>query len=107
MFSCSRHRVSTSDVEVSGPVVARLWISSSAVDTDFVVKLIDQYPPSPDYPEGYAMNVAEGIVRARFRSFEQPGPRFRRAYAIKNEPLTPGEVYEVTIDLWSGQLPVS
>ena len=89
------------DTEVSGPVVARLWISSSAVDTDFVVKLIDQYPPSPDYPEGYAMNVAEGIVRARFRSFAQPGPGFRRAYAIKEEPLTPGEVYDVTIDLWS------
>ena len=89
------------DVEVSGPVVARLWVSSSAVDTDFVVKLIDQYPPSPDYPEGYAMNVAEGIVRARFRSFEQTGPGFRRAYAIRSEPLTPGEVYEITIDLWS------
>ena len=89
------------DIEVSGPVVARLWVSSSAVDTDFVVKLIDQYPPSPDYPEGYAMNVAEGIVRARFRSFEQTGPGYRRAYAIKEEPLTPGELYEVTIDLWS------
>lgn len=89
------------DIEVSGPVVARLWVSSSAVDTDFVVKLIDQYPPSPDYPEGYAMNVAEGIVRARFRSFEQTGSGYRRAYAIKEEPLTPGELYEVTIDLWS------
>ena len=89
------------DVEVSGPVAARLWVSSSAVDTDFVVKLIDQYPPSPDYPEGYAMNVAEGIVRARFRSFEQPGPRFRRAYAVREEPLVPGETYEVTVDLWS------
>lgn len=89
------------DLEVSGPVVARLWISSSAVDTDFVVKLIDQYPPTPDYPEGYAMNVAEGVVRARFRSFDQPGPGFRRAYAVREEPLTPGEEYEVTIDLWS------
>ena len=89
------------DVEVSGPVVARLWVSSSAVDTDFVVNLIDQYPPSADYPEGYAMNVAEGIVRARFRSFEQDRPSFRRAYAIKEEPLVPGEMVEVTVDLWS------
>ena len=89
------------DLEVTGPVVARLWVSSSAVDTDFVVKLIDQYPPTPDYPEGYAMNVADGIVRARLRSFTQAGPGFRRAYAVRNEPLTPGEVYEVTIDLWS------
>jgi len=89
------------DVEVSGPVVARLWVSSSAVDTDFVVNLIDQHPPSADYPEGYAMNVAEGIVRARFRSFEQDRPSFRRAYAIKEEPLVPGEMVEVTVDLWS------
>lgn len=89
------------DLEVSGPVVARLWVSSSAVDTDFVVKLIDQYPPTPDYPEGYAMNVAEGIVRARLRAFTQAGPGFRRAYAVRSEPLTPGEVYEVTVDLWS------
>ncbi len=89
------------DVEVSGPVVARLWVSSSAVDTDFVVNLIDQYPPSADYPEGYAMNVAEGIVRARFRSFEQDRPSFRRAYAVKEEPLVPGEMVEVTVDLWS------
>ena len=89
------------DVEVSGPVAARLWVSSSAVDTDFVVNLIDQYPPSADYPEGYAMNVAEGIVRARFRSFEQDRPSFRRAYAIKEEPLVPGEMVEVTVDLWS------
>ena len=89
------------DLEVSGPVVVRLWISSSAVDTDFTGKLIDQYPPTPDYPEGYAMNVADGIVRARLRAFAKRGPGFRRAYAVRNEPLTPGDVYELTIDLWS------
>ena len=89
------------DVEATGPVVLRLWVSSSAVDTDFIAKLIDQFPPTPDYPEGYAMNVADGIVRARLRSFARVGPAFRRAYALRSEPLTPGEVYELTIDLWS------
>ena len=47
------------------------------------------------------MNVADGVVRARLRAFTQPGPAFRRAYAVRDEPLTPGDVYEVTVDLWS------
>lgn len=60
-------------VELTGQVVARLWVSSSAPDTDFTIKLLDVYPPSADYPEGCAINLAHGILRMRFRdSFEQP-----------------------------------
>jgi putative CocE/NonD family hydrolase len=87
-------------MEVTGQVWSELWISSSAVDTDFTATLIDQYPPTPDYPDGYAMNLETGIVRARFRSFMQPGQRFHRVYGIKEEPLQPDAVYPVTIDLW-------
>ena len=46
-----------------------LWVSSSAVDTDFTAKLIDQYPPTADYPDGYAMLLTDSVVRARLRSF--------------------------------------
>jgi putative CocE/NonD family hydrolase len=75
------------DVEVTGPLVARLWISSDCPDTDFTAKLVDVYPPNEDYPEGFAMNVTDGIVRVRYRdSWERP------------ELMTPGEVYEVTIE---------
>ncbi|HSI18052.1 MAG TPA: CocE/NonD family hydrolase, partial [Sphingomonas sp.] len=42
------------DMELTGQVVARLFVSSSCVDTDFTIKLIDVYPPSTDYPEGFA-----------------------------------------------------
>ena len=71
---------------VAGPVTARLFISSSAPDTDFTVKLVDVYPPNEDYPHGFAMNLTEGIFRCRFHeSFERP------------EPLEPGEVYEIEI----------
>lgn len=71
---------------MAGPVTARLFISSSAPDTDFTVKLIDVHPPNEDYPQGFAMNLTEGILRCRFhKSFEHP------------EPLTPGEVYEIEI----------
>ena len=74
------------DMELTGQVVARLFVSSSCVDTDFTIKLIDVYPPSTDYPQGFAMNLAHGILRARFRhSFEQP------------EPMTSGSVHEIEI----------
>ncbi len=73
-------------IELTGSVVAHLHISSSAIDTDFTIKLVDVHPPSPDYPEGYAMNLAHGILRARFRtSFETP------------EPMEPGKIYALSI----------
>jgi uncharacterized protein len=75
------------DMEVTGPVVITLWISSSAPDTDFTAKLIDVHPPNADYPQGYAMNLTDGILRCRYRrSWESP------------ELLGPGEVAEITIE---------
>lgn len=73
-------------VVIAGSVVARLRVSSSAVDTDFTVKLIDEYPPSIDYPNGFAMNLTDGIARSRFREgFEE---------AL---PLTPDTEFELTV----------
>ena len=75
------------DLEVTGSVFIKLWISSDAPDTDFTAKLIDLYPPSDDYPEGYAMNLTDGILRCRYRrSWEKP------------EMLREGEVDEITIE---------
>ncbi len=69
------------DLVVAGHPVVELWIASDAPDTDFVAKLIDVYPPSNDYPAGFALGVSEGVQRAKFRhGFEQP------------ELLEPGEV---------------
>jgi uncharacterized protein len=74
------------DVEVTGPVIANLWITSSCPDTDFTIKLIDVYPANEDYPEGFAMNVTDGIMRVRYRrSFEHP------------QMLRSGEVAAVTV----------
>ena len=74
------------DTEVTGSIAAALHVSSSAVDTDFTIKLVDVYPATEDYPEGYALNLAHGILRARFRnSFEHP------------EPLEPHQVHAITI----------
>jgi putative CocE/NonD family hydrolase len=74
------------DTEVTGPIVAHLHIASDRPDTDFTLKLIDVHPPNEDYPEGFAMNLTDGIVRARYRkSWENP------------EPLVPGEPAEVEV----------
>ncbi|PJE27009.1 hypothetical protein SAMN06297129_3201 [Pseudooceanicola antarcticus] len=55
------------DLLVAGPVTIRLKVSTDAPDTDFTAKLVDVYPPSPDYPRGYAMNITDGIFRVRYR----------------------------------------
>ena len=72
------------DLEVTGPVTVTLWAASSAPDTDFVARLIDVHP------DGFAQNLTDGIIRARYRqSLEEP------------ELLEPGNAYEYTIDLWA------
>jgi putative CocE/NonD family hydrolase len=55
------------DVAVVGAVEVVLRVSSDCLDTDFTAKLIDLHPPNDDYPEGFAMNVADGIFRMRYR----------------------------------------
>lgn len=55
------------DLVVAGKVKIKLWVDSDAPDTDFTAKLVDVYPPSDDYPQGYAMNITDGIFRARYR----------------------------------------
>jgi hypothetical protein len=70
------------ELEVTGPVKIVLYASSDAVDTDFVVKLIDVHP------DGRSIGMAEGVVRARYReSLSKP------------QLLEPGKVYTFTIDL--------
>lgn len=74
------------DLVIAGPVEAVLWVSTDCPDTDFTVKLVDVYPPNEDYPQGYAMNLTDGILRCRYRrSWERP------------QPLRPGEVVRLKI----------
>jgi putative CocE/NonD family hydrolase len=54
-------------MEVTGRLIVKLWASSDAPDTDFTAKLIDVYPPSPDFPAGVDLNIGDSIVRARYR----------------------------------------
>jgi hypothetical protein len=74
----------TEPVEVTGRIWAQLAVSSDCPDTDFTVKLTDVYP------DGRSMLLCDGILRAAFRkSFE------------REQPLEPGGVYQLKVDLWS------
>jgi len=71
-------------LEVTGRVRAKVFIASSAADTDVSVRLCDVYP------DGQSYLIAEGMLRLRYRkSFAQP------------ERLTPGKIEEVCVDCWS------
>jgi len=72
------------DVEVTGPVSVTLFASTNASDTDFTAKLVDVEP------SGYARNLTDGIIRARYRNGRGPASF-----------IQPGRVYEYAIDLWA------
>lgn len=72
------------DIEVTGRVGVKLFVSSSCPDTDFTAKLCDVYP------DGRSYNVLDGIVRMRYTD------RFRALRALE-----PGRIYEADVDLWS------
>ena len=70
-------------VRIAGPIRVRVFGSTNAPDTDFTAKLIDEVPPSSDFPEGFALNLADSICRGRYRGY-RADPAF----------LDPGEIYE-------------
>jgi putative CocE/NonD family hydrolase len=72
------------NTEVTGPISLDLYVSSSAVDTDFTGKLVDVWP------NGFAQNLTEGILRLRYRNSQE-----------KPELGNPGEVYHISVDLWA------
>ena len=67
---------------IAGPVTMKLYASTDGPDTDWMVKLVDVHP------NGFAVNIAEGMLRARFRKGLD-----------RMELLQPGQIYEFEIDL--------
>lgn len=72
------------DLEVTGPITATLFVKSSAVDTDFTGKLVDVAP------DGFAKDVAEGVLRMRYRDSQEHASL-----------MNPGQTYQISLDLWS------
>jgi hypothetical protein len=71
-----------SPLDVVGPLRLVLYASSSARDTDFSARLTDVFP------DGRAIQLQSGILRARYRNAEA-------------ELLEPGQIYRLEIDLWA------
>jgi putative hydrolase, CocE/NonD family len=67
------------DILVTGLIEAKLFISSSALDTDFMVKVLDM--PGNDR----AIAITEGATRAKYRN------------SWKEELLTPNEIYDIAV----------
>lgn len=74
--------VLTQAVEVTGDIKLKLFIASSALDTDFTAKLVDVYP------DGRAMILTDGILRTRYRES-----------ATAEKFMEPGKIYALTVDL--------
>jgi predicted acyl esterase len=74
-------------VEIAGPIRGAVYGETDGPDTDFTAKLIDEYPASADYPEGFALNVADSICRGRYRGWRREA-----------DLLEPGEVYEFEME---------
>lgn len=72
------------NLEVTGPVEVTLYASSSAINTDFTAKLVDVYP------DGRAIRLCEGIIRASFRNPE-----------ATPSAIQPNKIYKYNISLWS------
>ncbi len=80
------------DVEVTGPVEAKLFAATSARDTDWMMRLIDVYP------DGRCALLCDGVMRARCRD-----PKNHGAFTgqVLSE-IRPDEVYEYTLAFWRG-----
>jgi uncharacterized protein len=72
----------TEPLTFAGNAEAKLHVSTDTPDADWAVKLIDVYP------DGFAQNIARGILRGRYRNS-----------LLKPELMQPGQVYEITVDL--------
>jgi len=97
--------------DLVGAVEVELWVTTNGPDTDFTAKLVDVYPPSADYPRGYAMNLSDGIARLRY--LDNPEyPRLRQPGELTKVRLTlppvgnrfmPG--HRIRIDISSSNFP--
>lgn len=85
------------ELTLAGPILADLWVSTSGTDSDWIVKLIDVFPPdAEDTPVenrtrpmgGYQMMVRSEVIRGRFRSS-----------LTHPEPFVPGEPTQVKLEL--------
>jgi predicted acyl esterase len=94
------------ETEITGPLAARLFVSSSTPDADLflVVRVFD--PEGQEVVFQGALDpstpVAQGWLRASHRRLDARRSQPYRPYHTHErvEPLSPGEVYPVDVEIW-------
>lgn len=92
------------DLEIAGPIRARIYLSSSATDADVFLTLSDQAPHPPDAPDGTnppSVVVSRGWLRASHRALDPvtSTDEVPRHPHDREEPLRPGEVHPLDISI--------
>lgn len=93
------------DLEIAGPIKLVLYASSTGNDTDFIVKLAEQYPQSSeDRAKGLnpgSLLVTKGWLRASHRALDPERSTEMEPYHTHTnpEPIKPGEVYTFEISI--------
>lgn len=101
----------TEDIQIAGPIEVKLYCSSSAIDTDFTIKLVDVYPPSEDFPGGFDMNLTDGIVRMSYRNGRTTRDLIDadKIYEVNLSPFPTANVFKkghrIRIDVSSSSFP--
>lgn len=96
---------------VTGAIVIELFVASDCPDTDFTAKLIDVHPPSAEDPDGFAMNITDGIFRMRYREGwdREVTMHADKVYAIRIEPFATSNLFQtghrLRVDISSSNYP--
>lgn len=98
-------------LKIVGPIRVRVYGSTDAPDTDFTAKLIDEYPPTNDFPNGFVANLSDSICRARYRGYRTE-PDFvdtNKVYEFYMEPYPTSNVFKpghsIRLDISSSNFP--
>ena len=94
------------DTEITGPIAAKLWVSSATEDADLFLVVRVFSPDMKEITFQGALDphtpIAQGWLRASHRKLDEDLTLPYRPYHTHDEkqPLTPGEVYELDVEVW-------
>jgi predicted acyl esterase len=94
------------ETEITGPIASKLWVSSSTEDADLflVVRVFTPNMKEVTFQGALDPNtpIAQGWLRASHRKLDKKLSLPYRPYHTHDEkqPLTPGEVYELDVEIW-------
>jgi putative CocE/NonD family hydrolase len=95
------------DLTLAGPISPKLFVSTTGTDSDWVVKVIDVYPPDRSEPvassdASAAMDVGKPVPPlAGYQQLVRGWPfrgKFRNSFEVP-EPMTPGHVEPISFDM--------